>query len=101
MTEICCSKIMAMIFFFVDQNQKNTKLSEIIDFEKSGFWKLEIGDTKVEFKVNELSSSLSVGDLAKRSNNKTINQTDIENLTTGIPPTNIDFYQNKITDLLN
>ena len=34
MTEICCSKIMAMIFFFVDQNQKNTKLSEIIDFEK-------------------------------------------------------------------
>ena len=34
MTEICCSKIMAMIFFFVGQNRKNTKLSKIIDFEK-------------------------------------------------------------------
>ena len=34
MTEICCPKIMSMIIFFVDQNQKNTKLSEIIDFKK-------------------------------------------------------------------
>ena len=34
MNENCCSKIMAMIFFFVGQNRKNTKLSKIIDFEK-------------------------------------------------------------------
>ena len=38
---------------------------------------LEIGDTEVEFKVNELSNSLNVGDLAKRSNNKTINEENV------------------------
>jgi len=86
---------------YYDTDINNGIYTEIIDFEKSGFWKLEIGDTELEFKVNELSNSLNVGDLAKRSNNKTINETEVENLTTGIPPMNIEFYQNKITDLLN
>ena len=58
---------------YYDTDINNGIYTEIIDFEKSGFWKLEIGDTEIEFKVNELSNSLNVGDLAKRSNNKTLN----------------------------
>ena len=86
---------------FYDTDINNGIYTEIIDFEKSGLWKLEIGDTAVEFEVNELSSSLNVGDLAIMSDNLTVKEEDIKNLTTGIPPINNDFYKNKITDLLN
>ena len=85
---------------FYDTDINNGIYTEIIDFENSGLWKLEIGDTAVEFEVNELSSSLNVGDLAIRSDNLTAKEEDIKNLTTGIPPINNDFYQNKISDLL-
>ena len=86
---------------FYDTDINNGIYTEIIDFEKSGLWKLSLGDLEVEFKVNEFSPSLNVGDLALRSDNLTIKEEVIENLTTGIPPINIDFYQNKISDLLN
>ena len=85
---------------FYDTDINNGIYTEIIDFENSGLWKLEIGDTAVEFEVNELSSSLNVGDLPIRSDNLTAKEEDIKNLTTGIPPINNDFYQNKISDLL-
>ena len=34
-------------------------IQKIIDFEKSGLWKLSLGDLEVEFKVNEFSPGLS------------------------------------------
>ena len=46
---------------FYDTDINNGIYTEIIDFEKSGLWKLSIGDLEIEFKVNELSSSLNVG----------------------------------------
>tara|TARA_B100000676_G_scaffold270379_1_gene287049 strand:+ start:2131 stop:2946 length:816 start_codon:yes stop_codon:yes gene_type:complete len=79
----------------------NGVYTQIIDFEKAGMWKLKIGDSEVEFSVKDISDSKNVGDLAPRSSNSTINEKNIEQLTTGLPPINKKFYSHKIYDLLN
>ena len=79
----------------------NGVFTQIIEFEKAGIWKLKIGDTEVEFDVKDISSSKNVGDLAPKSFNSTIKEKNIEQLTTGIPPINENFYSRKIRDLLN
>ena len=51
------------------------------------------------FVVKEISNSLSVGDIAPKSDNLTINETSIENLSTGTPFNN-SFYEKKVYKLL-
>ena len=79
----------------------NGVYTQIIEFEKAGIWKLKIGDSEVEFSVKDISDSKNVGDLAPRSPNSTINEKNLEQLTTGLPPINEEFYTHKIHDLLN
>ena len=78
----------------------NGVFTQIIEFEKAGIWKLKIGDTEVEFDVKDISYSKNVGDLAPKSFNSTIEEKNIEQLTTGIPPINENFYIHRISDLL-
>ena len=75
--------------------------TQIIEFEKSGTWKLKVGDGEVEFNVKDISNSKNVGDIAPKSFNSTISEKNIEQLTTGLPPINEKFYIHKINDLLN
>tara|TARA_B100000575_G_C23125368_1_gene651931 strand:- start:113 stop:922 length:810 start_codon:yes stop_codon:yes gene_type:complete len=86
---------------FYETELNNGVYTEIIEFEKKGLWKINVGDSEIEFKVNEISDSLNVGDLAPRSENLTIYEADIKNLTTGIPSINDDFYKYNILDLLD
>tara|TARA_B100000941_G_scaffold289690_1_gene269641 strand:- start:996 stop:1811 length:816 start_codon:yes stop_codon:yes gene_type:complete len=99
-------KIIEKFNFVEFPDYYNTELNngiytQIIEFEKSGIWKLKIGDTEVEFNVKDLSNSKNVGDLAPKSTNPTIHEKQIEQLTTGIPPVNKDYYNHKIQDLLS
>ena len=85
---------------YYDIDLNNGLYTEIIDFEKSGKWRISLGDGYVSFFVKEISNSLSVGDRAPKSNNLTINETSIENLSTGTPLSS-SFYENKVDQLLN
>ena len=85
---------------YYDTGLNNGLYTEIIDFEKSGKWRISLGDGDVSFFVENVSNSLSVGDRAPKSNNLTINETSIENLSTGTPLNN-SFYQNKVNQLLD
>ena len=98
-------KIIKSFNFVEFPDYYNTELgngvyTQIIEFEKAGIWKLKIGDTEVEFVVKDISNSKNVGDLAPKSLNLTIQEKNIEQLTTGIPPINENFYIHKIRDLL-
>ena len=85
---------------YYDTDLNNGLYTDIIDFEKIGNWTISLGDGDVDFFVDEISNSLSVGDRAPQSNNLTINETSIENLSTGTPLNN-SFYENKVHKLLD
>ncbi len=84
---------------YYDVGLNNGLYTEIIDFEKNGEWKISLGDGDANFVVKEISNSLSVGDIAPKSDNLTINETSIENLSTGTPFNN-SFYEKKVYKLL-
>ena len=84
---------------YYDAGLNNGLYTEIIEFEKSGEWKISLGDGDASFSVKEISESLRVGDRAPASNNLTIDDTSIENLSTGTP-LNDSFYKNKVSELL-
>ena len=99
-------KIIKSFNFVQFPDYYNTELgngiyTQIIEFEKSGTWKLKVGDGEVEFNVKDISNSKNVGDIAPKSFNSTISEKNIEQLTTGLPPINEKFYIHKIKDLLN
>lgn len=96
------SKILTFTEFpdYYDSGLKRGIYSEIIEFNKAGNWILKIGDSEIIFVVKKLSNSLNVGDIAPKSENLTLDDASLENLSTGTDPFE-PFYINKISDLIN
>ena len=99
-------KIIKSFNFVEFPDYYNTELgngiyTQIIEFEKSGTWKLKIGDGEVDFNVKDISNSKNVGDIAPKSSNLTINEKKYRAINNRTPPINEKFYIHKINDLLN
>ena len=79
---------------------KRGVFSEIVEFNKKGPWTLNLGDANIEFIVKEYSNSINVGDIAPKSDNLTINEAPLSELSSGYSPDE-RFYNHKIVNLLN
>ena len=84
---------------YYDSGLKRGVFSEIVEFNKKGAWTLILGDANIEFTVKEYSDSVTVGDIAPKSDNLTINETSLLKLSSGSSPDE-RFYNHKINDLL-
>ena len=85
---------------YYDSGLKRGVFSEIVEFNKKGPWTLILGDANIEFMVKEYSNSITVGKIAPKSDNLTINEAPLLELSSGSSPDE-RFYNHKIINLLN